>query len=65
MVMGVMDRGLRKVMLAWMPLDSLRCRSTRFDNERLNQKVKITTLKKNGPEEAGQYFHVRPPIGLR
>jgi len=29
-----------------MPLASLRCRSARFDDERLNQKVKIATLKK-------------------
>jgi len=28
-----------------MPLASLRCRSARFDDERLNQKVKIATLK--------------------
>jgi len=28
-----------------MPLASLRCRSDRFDDERLNQKVKIATLK--------------------
>ena len=29
-----------------MPLASLRCRPARFDDERLNQQVKIDTLKK-------------------
>jgi len=40
-----------------MPLASLRCRSARFDDERLNQKVKIATLKKLACEFAENNSH--------
>ena len=35
-----------------MPLASLRCRSARFDDGRLNQKVKIATLKNKSADQA-------------
>jgi len=38
--------GKRQGALLWgMPLASLRCRPARFDDERLNYKVEIATLK--------------------
>jgi len=38
-----------------MPLALLRCRSARFDDGRLNQKVKIATLKNKSRVPEGMY----------
>ena len=42
-----------------MPLASLRCRSAWFDDGRLNQKVKIPTLKKLSVMSVGRKFKLR------
>jgi len=47
-----------------MPLASLRCRSARFDDERLNQKVKIATFKNRSGCTATARSPIKPLFGL-
>jgi len=46
-------------MIGYVPLASLRCRSAWFDDGRLNQKVKIPTLKKLSVMSVGRKFKLR------